>query len=227
MASRKRRRKAQKRVPRPKDGLNVRQRLFIAEYLVSYNATDAARKAGYSGRTAYSQGQRLLKHVEIAAAIAKAEQERFQRLQMTGDEVLAELAHLARSDITEYVQWGEDGAPLFKPSRELTPAQAAAVRSIKFTTRTTRRGHNGDAEEDTEVTVDLKLHDKPGSLKMIGQRHKLFAESVEHSGPGGGPIPIDVRQDLDDRLDAFAGRIAAAIPPGVGSAVSDVPEKPA
>lgn len=47
-----------------------RQKLFVEEYLKDYNATKAAIRAGYSKRTAYSQGQRLLKNVEIKQAIA-------------------------------------------------------------------------------------------------------------------------------------------------------------
>lgn len=44
---------------------------FCDEYLISCNATDAAKKAGYSQKTAYSQGQRLLKNVEVKAYIEK------------------------------------------------------------------------------------------------------------------------------------------------------------
>ena len=45
--------------------MNARQELFCEEYLKDMNATQAAIRAGYSEKTAYSQGQRLLKHVEI------------------------------------------------------------------------------------------------------------------------------------------------------------------
>ena len=51
--------------------LNERQRQFVNEYVVDYNATQAAKRAGYSTKTAYSQGQRLLKHVEVSKAIAQ------------------------------------------------------------------------------------------------------------------------------------------------------------
>ena len=49
--------------------LNEKQQRFCAEYLVDMNATQAAIRSGYSDKTAYSQGQRLLKHVEIKAQI--------------------------------------------------------------------------------------------------------------------------------------------------------------
>ena len=45
--------------------LTPKQQAFCDNYIVSHNATDAAIKAGYSKKTAYSQGQRLLKKVEI------------------------------------------------------------------------------------------------------------------------------------------------------------------
>ena len=57
--------------------MNARQKLFVEEYLKDLNATQAAIRAGYSERTAYSQGQRLLKNVEIKNAI-KEVRERIQ-----------------------------------------------------------------------------------------------------------------------------------------------------
>jgi phage terminase small subunit len=49
--------------------LNNKQKKFVEEYLKSMNATKAAKNSGYSEKTAYSIGQRLLKNVEIQAAI--------------------------------------------------------------------------------------------------------------------------------------------------------------
>ena len=46
--------------------MNERQRRFADEYIISGNATDAAIKAGYSEKTARSQGQRLLTKVDIS-----------------------------------------------------------------------------------------------------------------------------------------------------------------
>ena len=45
--------------------LNERQKLFVLEYQRTLNATQAAISAGYSPKTAYSIGQRLLKKAEI------------------------------------------------------------------------------------------------------------------------------------------------------------------
>ena len=46
-----------------------KQAKFIAEYSKDFNATQAAIRAGYSAKTAYSIGQRLLKNVEVQQAM--------------------------------------------------------------------------------------------------------------------------------------------------------------
>ena len=51
--------------------MNDKQAKFIAEYTKDLNATQAAIRAGYSPRSAYSQGQRLLKKAEVQAAMAE------------------------------------------------------------------------------------------------------------------------------------------------------------
>jgi phage terminase small subunit len=45
--------------------LSLKQQKFCEYYVELGNATEAAKKAGYSEKTAYSQGQRMLKNVEI------------------------------------------------------------------------------------------------------------------------------------------------------------------
>lgn len=51
--------------------MNARQQAFVVAYSSSGNATESAIKAGYSKKTAYSNGQRLLKKAEIASALAE------------------------------------------------------------------------------------------------------------------------------------------------------------
>lgn len=50
--------------------MNQRQRAFCEAYLKCGNAAEAARKAGYSARTAWSIGQRLLTNADIREYLA-------------------------------------------------------------------------------------------------------------------------------------------------------------
>ena len=72
-----------------------KQQLFVQEYIASLNATQSAVKAGYSKRTAYSIGQRLLKNVEIQEAINSAINERQARTEVTADYVITSLYEVA------------------------------------------------------------------------------------------------------------------------------------
>ena len=49
--------------------MTEKQKKFADEYIIDCNATRAAIRAGYSEKTAYSAGQRMLKNVEIKAYI--------------------------------------------------------------------------------------------------------------------------------------------------------------
>ncbi len=71
--------------------LTPKQARFVEEYLLDLNATAAAKRAGYSERTAYAQGQRLVKHVEIAAAVQKAQEARSERTKINQDWVIERL----------------------------------------------------------------------------------------------------------------------------------------
>lgn len=78
-------------MPRP---LSEKQRLFIKEYLVDLNATQAAIRAGYSAKTAYRQGADLLQKTSIREAIEKAQAERSQRVEVTQDYVVSNLVEI-------------------------------------------------------------------------------------------------------------------------------------
>ncbi len=56
--------------------MTAKQKRFCTEYLIDCNATQAAIRAGYSAKTAYSVGQRMLKNVEVKKYI----DEQFERL---------------------------------------------------------------------------------------------------------------------------------------------------
>ena len=75
--------------------MNDKRRAFVREYLIDLNATQAAKRAGYSNRTAYSQGQRLLKDAEIQQAVQTAKEERAHDARLSAQMVLEGLRGIA------------------------------------------------------------------------------------------------------------------------------------
>ena len=109
--------------------LTDRQRRFVEEYLVDCNATLAAGRAGYSARSARQAGARLRAAPHVRRAVEAAMAARSDRLGVSQDRVVLELARLAFADMRDFASWGDGGVRL-RPSEELTEDQAACVSEI-------------------------------------------------------------------------------------------------
>jgi phage terminase small subunit len=88
--------------------LTPKQRRFVAEYLVDLNATQAAIRAGYSAKTANASGPRLLVNVGIAAAINAKQNKTLERVGLTAEKILSDVARIA----AEAESTGDFGAAL-------------------------------------------------------------------------------------------------------------------
>lgn len=169
--------------------LTDKQRAFCAEYLVDLNATAAAKRAGYSAKTAKSTGFQNMERADVRAEIQRLMDERSQRTDVTIDSVIREVARLAFSDVRKL--FDDKGAML--PISEWPDGMAAAVASVEVDELFEGFGEN---RIQVGYTKKVKIWDKPKSLEMLGKHLRLWVEKVEHTGPNGGPI-----QTRDDGLD--------------------------
>ena len=114
--------------------MNERQKHFADEYIISKNATQSAIVAGYSEKTAYSIGQRLLKNVEISEYIKKRTEELFDERSMTIAEALAISASIARGDVqkgySKKTVKTDDGDEITETTYEFTPSIEERQRSV-------------------------------------------------------------------------------------------------
>lgn len=104
-------------------GLTPRREQFAKEYVKNGgNASDAAKKAGYSEKTAYSSGQRLLKNVEVSAYIAKL-QEKIEKQKGNDIMSLAEIqerrSKIARGELTDSFGFAPDFSDQLKSMNDL------------------------------------------------------------------------------------------------------------
>ncbi len=92
---------------------NAQQKLFAKEYLIDLNATQAAIRAGYSKRTAYSQGQRLLKHVEVKRLVLAGMKRRNAKIECSSDMVLERLLLLANFNLKKFMRFNDEQVPYY------------------------------------------------------------------------------------------------------------------
>ena len=158
----------------------VRQRRtrFIKEYLIDQNATRAAKEAGFSEKTAYSQGQRLLKNVEVRAEIESENAKVNARLDLTVDRVKQEIARLAFYDPLAF--WNENGTA--KPMHEIPEDARRAIAG--FETAELFEG-SGEDRALAGYIKKFKLVSKDRALELAGRHLKMFTDRTEVTGLEG------------------------------------------
>lgn len=87
--------------------LTPKQKAFADYYIELGNATEAAIKAGYSKKTAYSIGNENLKKPEIKKYIQDRVAEKEEKMIAKQDEVLKFLTSVLRGEITEEIPIGK------------------------------------------------------------------------------------------------------------------------
>ncbi len=78
--------------------LTEKQELFCQAYLIDFNATKAAKEAGYSVDTAYAIGAENLRKPQIQARIFELRQETGKAFNITRERIAQELALIAFGD---------------------------------------------------------------------------------------------------------------------------------
>ena len=175
--------------------LTPKQIRFVDEYLVDFNATQAAIRAGYKAKTAHVIGAENLRKPKIAEEIARRQKDLQRRTEVSQDRVIRELARVAFADATDFVQVetriinkGDIEVPLelavHKETAELSADQRAAIASIK-------QGANG---------VEIKLHDKIKALELLGRHIGLFTDKLEVKGA------IDIASVLSEARERVRNR---------------------
>ena len=95
--------------------LTPKRAAFVREYLIDLNASAAARRAGYSARTANRAGHELLSNPDIAAAVQEAQEERAESTGLSAQMVIDGLrreAETAGSDAARVAAWAHLGKHL-------------------------------------------------------------------------------------------------------------------
>ncbi len=145
--------------------LTTKQRLFVEAYLANPNATEAARKAGYSGdsNTLGQRGNELVRNSKIAALLEK----RVEEAAMPANEVLQRLSEHARGSLGDLLD--DDGC--FDLAKARAEKKDHLLKKLKVRKNTTTDS-NGNEYETT--SYEYEIHDPQSALVHLGKHHRLF-----------------------------------------------------
>lgn len=183
--------------------LTAKQRQFVDEYLVDFNATQAAIRAKYSARSAASVGSENLRKPEIQAEINR----RLDSI-MPRAEILGRLAQQARATMQDFFFIGmeertiekrrilvsssrnEDGnietildeteEKAMRPAVYLSLVKAQSLGKMHLIKKYSL-GPKGES---------IELYNAQDALVTLGKYHAMWVDRAEVTGEGGGPIEI-------------------------------------
>ena len=173
--------------------MTPRRQKFVSEFMADFNATQAARRAGYRARSAPRYGKYLLRQAEVAAAIEARMDAVESTLRVDADRVLAELAAIAFSDMRRYARI-EDGKLALVPSGVLLPGEGAAIAFV--------------APAGPRQGGRIRLHDKVRALRAL----------MKHLGLDNERPFVDPKEQDRAAADIFARLFRAAgldLPPSL------------
>ena len=177
--------------------LTRKQEMFVAEYLVDFNAAQAAIRAGYSRGDARNAGYRLLRRPKIQAAIAAAQAPHLARLRLDADAVLTELARVAQANVLDYIRFGNGGEPIVDLS-QIDRDRAAALSEL--TIEEVAAGGGRPAIKRTR----FRMHDKLAALDKLARHFGLLRERP-------GPDPAEVASEEPEHDPRQVARAVIAI----------------
>ena len=151
--------------------MTPKQAAFVQQYLIDKNATQAAIRAGYSAKTASSAGERLLRNVEVCAAVEREMSDLAGRLGITAERVLRERSRLAFFDPRKL--FNKDGSPI--PLQDLDDDTAAAVAGMDVLEEFAGSGEN---RVFIGYTKKYKLASKDPSLAALEKYFGLNEKAI-------------------------------------------------
>ena len=161
-----------------------KQKLFVQEYLIDLNATQAAIRAGYSPESAADIGSENLRKPDICASIDKAMAERSRRLGLNQDRILMELAKIALLNPQQVVNLDEATV-----REDALPEDLAAMASVKVKRFPTKDGEG--------IEREIKFYDKTKALELAGKHLGMFRDKVD--------VNVQTSGKLDDIMSQLGG----------------------
>ncbi len=153
--------------------LTDRQQVFVREYLIDLNGTQAAIRAGYSPKTANEQAARLLAKASVSEAIQAGQATRAASAGVSAERVVQELAHLSFYDPAALTK-----TPITKPE------------DIANLPENVRRAIIG-WEYDAKGNFKIKLSPKTPSLDLLARHLGMLKDKLQIGGIEGSP-PIQI-----------------------------------
>lgn len=183
------------------DGLNLKQRAFVREYLVDRNGTQAAIRAGYSPHTANEQASDLLAKPNIKELVAESERRAAAMAEVDAAMVISELAAVALADSRDLVslhrgacRWcfGLDGDRMWTQGEYLSARYAALAEDPNVAAPPIRGGIGYDFTREPAANC--------AECRGFGTE-RVFVKDTRKLSRGAAKLIASIKQSKDGSIE--------------------------
>lgn len=160
--------------------MTEKQKRFCDEYLTDLNATQAAVRAGYSKKTAYSIGEENLRKPEIKEYIEKRMAEKESQLIANQDEVMRYLTAVMRREKKDSVV-----VTLNSEKTSYVPDENGTMRK-----QTVKQ------EIPRIIEIPAPLRDANRAAELLGKAYGIYTDRVDVDADMDLNITIDYGEDV-------------------------------
>ncbi len=164
----------------------TKEDLFVHEYLTNGRNQSKAYMEVYESDNplaASVQGHHLLKKPNIKEAIRKITKEKLDQYDYCEGDIIREVAGIAFSDITNYLDFAGD--EILLKSSDTLKHYSRVIKKVKITPKLMSAvGSDGEKVFKEGATVELELYDKIKALDMLGKNLQLFEPKKKDEDAG-------------------------------------------
>ena len=184
---------------------NAKHEAFARYLARGMSETAAYVKAGYrqhaGNACTLAKSQKIIERIQSLLEKndlidRRATDKAVEKLAITKESILAELAKIGFANMLDYINVAENGDATVNLSK-LDRDKAACIQEV-----TTEHYMEGEGEDAKPMKrIKFKLMDKKGALVDMGKHIGMFIQKIEHGGPGDfSDKSEDELLDMDERL---------------------------
>lgn len=152
--------------------LSPRHLKFCQEYVLSGNASDAWRKAGYKGKNADVDASKLLVNPGIQKEIKRLQEQASKKFEITQEAIMEELAAVAFARPADIFSWNKEGDEvLVEDFNSLSDMQKAGIASIQ----------QGMTDSGNKY-LKVEFKDKTKALELLGKQIGMWSKVGDGAG---------------------------------------------
>lgn len=155
--------------------LSTKQIRFVEEYCIDFNATAAAKRAGYSLKTAAVIGCENLIKPNIKKAIA----DKLNSLTMSAEEAMVRMTNFARGSIYPFLHVDDQNFMTIDLTTDEARDNLYMIREVKQTKKVLN-------DQLYDITTEIKIHDAKDAVAKFLQMHGKLVNKSEVDLMAGG-----------------------------------------